>query len=118
MGTYAIYGQETGTAAALSTIKNISPKEVLSYLRNLQQALLRDDCYILGLLQQGSIQPSTYARTKCSSHMPEGPSESINNSSLLIMEKTSNGWTFCKLGLDGEWITIILIRLCQWNKSG
>ncbi len=49
MGTCAIGGQAVGTAAAMCIQYNCMPKGILSHMEELQQALLKDDCYIPGL---------------------------------------------------------------------
>jgi hypothetical protein len=46
MATCAIGGQAVGTAAAFALKKSCSPKEVLGGIKQIQQALLKDDCYI------------------------------------------------------------------------
>lgn len=46
MGTCAILGQALGTAAALALEKNTDPRGVLEYVHELQQRLMRDDCFI------------------------------------------------------------------------
>jgi hypothetical protein len=46
MGTCAAMGQAVGTAAALAVKKGILPAGVLPQVKELQQLLLRDDCYL------------------------------------------------------------------------
>lgn len=48
MGTCAIGGQAIGTAAALCAQKNCLPRDLLPCIGELQQALLKDDCYLPG----------------------------------------------------------------------
>jgi len=45
-GTGSVMGQAAGTAAALAIQKGISAREVKKYMKQLQQALLADDCYL------------------------------------------------------------------------
>ncbi|MFI3170434.1 MAG: FAD-dependent oxidoreductase [Faecalibacterium sp.] len=52
MGTCAVIGQAAGTAAALAHKQGIAPLALLSDIKALQQTLLRDDCYIPGVLNQ------------------------------------------------------------------
>lgn len=47
-GTCAVGGQAVGTAAAMCIKKGISPAALAPYIRELQQQLLKDDCYIPG----------------------------------------------------------------------
>lgn len=47
MGTCAIMGQAVGTAAAIATMKNLSPKDIYEQeIKHLQQMLMEDDCYL------------------------------------------------------------------------
>jgi hypothetical protein len=47
MGTAAVMGQAVGTAAAIAITKNLSPREVgQQCIDELQQSLLRQDCYL------------------------------------------------------------------------
>lgn len=48
MGTCAVGGQAAGTAAAIALRYGCTPKEVGAHIEELQQTLLRDDCYIPG----------------------------------------------------------------------
>jgi len=49
MGTCAIGGQAVGTAAALCKKYDCLPKEIQKHMQELQQLLLKDDCYIPGI---------------------------------------------------------------------
>lgn len=50
MGTCAVMGQAAGTAAAMATARDCTPRELGSYaIRDLQQALLADDCFLPGV---------------------------------------------------------------------
>lgn len=48
MGTCAVGGQAVGTAAALAIRYGCEPKQVGEHMDELQQTLLKDDCYIPG----------------------------------------------------------------------
>lgn len=47
MGTCSVGGQAVGTAAALAVSKGILPREVSAHIPEMQQALLKDDCFLL-----------------------------------------------------------------------
>lgn len=49
MATCAVGGQAVGTAAYIALRENITPRGVHAYIHELQQTLLRDDCYIPGI---------------------------------------------------------------------
>lgn len=48
MGTCAVGGQAVGTAAALCKKYGCTPHDVEAHMKELQQLLLKDDCYIPG----------------------------------------------------------------------
>lgn len=55
MGTCAVIGQAAGTGAALAVRHNCLPAEVADrYIRELQQALLEDGCFIPGMNRQST----------------------------------------------------------------
>ena len=49
MATCAVVGQGVGTAAAISIREKISPSELANDPAGIQQQLLRDDCYLIGV---------------------------------------------------------------------
>lgn len=49
MATCSIMGQAVGTAVSIAVKKNISPRQIgIKYIKELQQKLLADDCYLPG----------------------------------------------------------------------
>ena len=48
MGTCAVGGQAAGTAAALAVRRGVLPGDMAGHMEELQQTLLRDDCYLPG----------------------------------------------------------------------
>ncbi|MGQ9662500.1 MAG: FAD-dependent oxidoreductase [Kiritimatiellia bacterium] len=46
MGTCALLGQAVGTAAALAAGKGLQPRQVLNFVKDLQNMLMEDDCYL------------------------------------------------------------------------
>jgi hypothetical protein len=52
MGTCAVMGQAVGTAAAIATREGVLPRDVNHRIEELQQALLRDDCYLPWVVQE------------------------------------------------------------------
>ena len=67
MGTCAVAGQAAGTAAAIAIQKGISPREVGQYIEELQQELLKDDCYIPGFANQDKMDFARTAKVSASS---------------------------------------------------
>jgi len=52
MGTCAVMGQAAGTAAAIAARERILPRDVNDHIPELQQTLLRDDCYLPWVAQE------------------------------------------------------------------
>lgn len=52
MGTGCSMGQAVGTAAALAVRKGLVPRDLCRHMRELQQLLLRDDCYLPRVRQE------------------------------------------------------------------
>jgi hypothetical protein len=78
MGTGAVMGQTVGTAAALAVRNGITPREVGKlHLKELQQELLRDDCYLPWLRQEFSSLVCK-ADLRASTGVPEPLRDGIN----------------------------------------
>ncbi|MGC9455286.1 MAG: FAD-dependent oxidoreductase [Phycisphaerae bacterium] len=54
MGTGCSMGQAIGTAAALASARGATPAEITGDVAEIQQLLLRDDCYLPGVVQSFS----------------------------------------------------------------
>ena len=68
MGTCAIIGQAVGTAAYLCKKYGISPRELYKkYVKELQQLLLKQDCYIPGIKNEDPKDLVKKAKVKASS---------------------------------------------------
>ncbi len=52
MGTCVSMGQAAGTAAAIAVREGVAPREVGARMKELQQTLLRDDCYLPWVRQE------------------------------------------------------------------
>lgn len=109
MGTCAIGGQAVGTAAALAVKYDCSPRAVGErHMQELQQTLLREDCYIPGIMNE---DPKDIARGACvcASSWEDGwhPSAVINGVSRTVGEIPTmdgdqriwvlkgSGWNLC-----------------------
>ncbi len=68
MGTCAVLGQAVGTAAALAVRQHLRPRELGNeHVAELQQQLLRDDCYIIDLRRDDPDDLARGARITASS---------------------------------------------------
>ena len=92
MGTCAVVGQAAGTAAAIAVKNRLMPQQVQHRMGELQQQLLRDDCYIPGIINRDKADRSSSAKVTASSwlngHVPENV---INGISRTVGEE-SNCW--------------------------
>lgn len=60
MATCAVGGQAVGTAAYIARREGTTPRGVMKHIQELQQTLLRDDCYLPGV---ENLDPKDLART-------------------------------------------------------
>ncbi|HDH07156.1 MAG TPA: FAD-dependent oxidoreductase [Thermoproteales archaeon] len=71
MLTGAVMGQAVGTAAALCVKYKITPRELaLKKIKELQQILLKDDAFIIGVVNEDPGDMARNARVEASSHLP------------------------------------------------
>ncbi|MCK4282793.1 MAG: FAD-dependent oxidoreductase [Candidatus Brocadiae bacterium] len=77
MGTCSSMGQAVGTAAAVATRQGLLPRDMNGRLHALQQALLKDDCYLPGVVQEFS-RVTRDARLSASRGDPEPLRDGIN----------------------------------------
>lgn len=92
MATCAVAGQAAGVAAAIALKKGCTPSGVLDYIDELQQELLRQDCYLPGV---GNRDPGDLARTMkvSASDQTEGcPPENVVNGTARSEGEASNCW--------------------------
>jgi len=92
MATCAVGGQAVGTAAAMAVKKKCLPREIGGYIEELQQELLKDDCFIPG---KKNLDVSDYARTatvKAGSHTQGNVPENVINGVARTVGNNSNVW--------------------------
>ena len=93
MGTCAVGGQAAGTAAAIAIQNGCSPRQVGQlHIRQLQQKLLKNDCYIPG---HSNLDENDLARTATitvSSQIPGGEGENVVNGVSRSMGESTNCW--------------------------
>ncbi len=77
MGTCCSMGQAVGVAAAIAARRNLTPREVGSHIRELQQILLADDCYLPWIKQEFSSL-TMKAQLTASQGDPEPVRDGIN----------------------------------------
>ncbi|MDY6073079.1 MAG: FAD-dependent oxidoreductase [Eubacteriales bacterium] len=92
MATCAIGGQAVGTAAAIAVKKHVFPRDVGLHMFELQQSLLKDDCYIPGVI---NLDPADLIRTAqiTATIFIEGCGpENINNGIARTVGNDMNCW--------------------------
>ncbi|MBN2212233.1 MAG: FAD-dependent oxidoreductase [Sedimentisphaerales bacterium] len=75
MGTCAVIGQGVGTAGALGVVQSISPADMAgnkAFMKQLQQQLLHDDCFIPGVSNQDENDLARKAHITASSFQENG----------------------------------------------
>jgi len=70
MGTGCSQGQAVGTAAAMAGKQGLLPRDMGRHIGELQQALLRDDCYLPGVIQE---MPALTRRARLAALRPIRP---------------------------------------------
>lgn len=109
MGTCAIGGQAVGTAAAMAVEKNCTPKEIgKNHIRQLQQQLLKDDCYIPGFRNEDELDLARTAAVSATSQTEDGKAENVINGVARTVDEESNCWQSALLGEGGETLTLKL----------
>jgi len=92
MATCAVGGQAVGEAAYIALRENISPRCVMQHISELQQSLLRADCYIPGIENEDD---SDLARTAeiCASHALENcPAANLKSGVSRTVGEISHCW--------------------------
>ncbi len=109
MGTCAIGGEAAGIAAAMAAKAKLSPRTFgEKYMRALQQELLKNDCYLLGVQ---NTDPKDLARTAtvCATSEQEGfEARNIINGIARSTEEASNLWRSKGFSAEGEAVTLRL----------
>jgi hypothetical protein len=95
MATCGMVGQGVGTAAALCTQTGVDPVDLVGNrqkLRDLQQTLLRNDCFLIGVRNEDPVDMARSAKISNSSSAPEFPSP----------DRVISGATHCVHAEGGE----------------
>ena len=93
MGTCAIGGQAVGTAAAMAVEKNCSVRDVGSkHIHDLQQRLLRDDCYLPGFRNEDDRDAARKALVSADSELPGGEAVKVISGIARTVGTESNCW--------------------------
>lgn len=93
MGTCAVGGQAVGTAAALAVKYGCTPKQVgEQHIHELQQELLKDDCFIPGFVNDDEKDLARTAVISASSEYENFKAEHVANGVARNEGGRVNGW--------------------------
>ena len=106
MGTTSVVGQAVGTASAMMIEKNLLPRELSTHIKELQQKLLKDDCYIPGYKNEDNADLARSANISCSSYTHGNQCENVINGIARRTKNASNCWVSEPISKDGEWIKL------------
>lgn len=102
MGTCAVGGQAVGTAAAMCISRKCLPLDLLSDIASLQQRLLKDDCYIPGIVNQDPGDLARIAVVSASSQIDGSPPQNVINGIARNEENRVNCWESDGISATGE----------------
>lgn len=111
MGTCAVGGQAVGTAAAMAIKYGVLPREVARHMDELQQTLLRQDCYIPGFANHDPDDLARQARVAASSEMPGKAAANVVNGVARTVDDADNVWESAPLTEGEPWIRLDLDRV-------
>ena len=106
MGTCAVGGQAAGTAAAIAVREGIEPREVADHMDELQQTLLRDDCFIPGFRNTDPADLARSARISASGETKGCEAENVINGVARTVGDEQNCWQSPPLDAGPQTLTL------------
>lgn len=109
MATCAIGGQAAGTAAAMASLRGLSPEEFgEKHIQDLRQQLLKDDCYILGLSNEDEGDLARNAKVSATSEKSGAEASKVINGYSRNIGSDINEWISDGISPSGEKLTLKL----------
>jgi hypothetical protein len=108
MGTCAVGGQAVGTAAAMCIKYGCMPRGILAHIDELQQTLLKEDCYIPGVRNTDVGDKALSATVRASSEREGCEAKNVINGVTRIEGDSQNKWVSDGISADGEVLTLEL----------
>lgn len=109
MGTCAIGGQAVGTAAALAIKYGCDPKCIgENHIKELQQTLLKDDCYIPGVKNEDINDLALTSKITASSFTHGNNPEKVISGVSRAIDDQSNVWESESFNGKTQWISFDL----------
>lgn len=106
MGTTAVCGQAVGTAAALAKNKGITPREVGKHIIELQQKLLKDDCFIPNFKNEDKADFARFATVRATSEKQGFEAVNIINGVARTVRDSNNMYCSDGISQNGESVTL------------
>ncbi len=107
IATCAIGGQAVGIAAVLCLQKGASPRQLLDHVGELQQALLKQDCYIPGVCNEDPRDLARTAALTCSSHVDGCDGALVTSGHARRIGDAANCWVSDEPAA-GQWLQLDL----------
>ncbi len=104
MATGGILGQAAGTAVAIALREKIMPRQVISHISELQQTLIRDDCFIPGIPASDSLD--LVSNMNCDVTATSAKVLKLNGDYARKVKEEEYGWISEKISEDGEYLFI------------
>ena len=108
MGTCAVGGQAVGTAAAMAVRYGCTPRQIGEHMEELQQELLRDDCYIPGYRNTDPQDLARTAQISATSAREGFTPEKVINGVSRDENGIRNMWSSDGISPEGETLTLKL----------
>lgn len=107
MGTCMVGGQAVGVAAAIAVREGLTPRDVgKTHIREIQQTLLNDDCYIPGLKNEDEKDLARLAKVTASAYEAGYEPELVINGVHRGVEEQTNTWRTCGLSDGPQWLEL------------
>jgi len=104
-------GQAAGTAAAIAERHATTPRGVYeNHLEQLQQTLLKDGCYLLGVKNRDRKDLALAATASASSQTAAMPAGKVINGCNRAVEKDRNAWAPDSAASGPQWVQLQLPR--------
>lgn len=114
MGTCAVGGQAVGTAAALAVRYGLTPRQLgRQRIHELQQLLLKDDCYIPGFKNEDRNDLARQARLRASSEAALCPAANVVSGVARDEEGKIGAWMSGPLSQAPQWLELSLHQAAE-----
>jgi hypothetical protein len=104
-------GQAAGTAAAVARAHATTPRGVYeSHVKKLQQLLLRDGCYLMGVKNADPADLALTAEVTASSFVAGAEPANVNDGFNRVVGKDRSAWAADPKASGDQWIALKLAR--------